>query len=392
MIMVGTLLAGIIARFVAMTIGYNFDFESYKIVGDIVTSAGNVYAETTRYNYGPVWFSILGVFREIGSWTANPDVVFRALIVGLLTCVDIAIAFLLKRKFGLWAFVLFFLNPISIVISGYHNQFDNLAVLIGLLALLVMPKPGAQDITKKHVYGVLLLGLSLMTKHIFFVIPLWLFIREKSLKVKLFVLLAPVAIFAISFIPFALSGGYEGILQNVFLYKSFANAPLLTALVSPGILAVVSPTIIFLVALIAVGFMTRRLPVFEAGLWYLLVLVAFAPAIANQYLAIAMPAVVSLGVIFFIPYVILAGMLLIVTSVNGLQLERFASLIPDRLLPYITEDAGNGQYKLIIASLFAGMVALALWKYRRSWIDHSVVGVKTAAAEQYASLRQFMKQ
>lgn len=360
------LAAGIIARFYVMTKGHNFDFESYKIIADIVGSGGNVYAETARYNYGPVWFTILGIFHAVGSAFSNPELVFRVLIVGLLTSVDIAIAFILKRQFGLMAFVLFFLNPISIIITGYHNQFDNLAILIGLLGLLVMPKPGAQSVTKRHVYSALLIGLSLMTKHIMFVIPLWLFIREKSLKVKLAVMAIPIAVFALGFLPF-LASGYEGILHNVFMYKSFANAPLLTALVSPEILAYINPMFLMIVALIVVGFMTRRLPALEAGLWYLLTLVIFAPAIANQYLAIVMAAVSAFGFVFFIPFVACATLLLSVTSVDGIHAVQYAKFIPEKLLPYITQDAALGQYRLIIVSLFVGAVLATIYRYRRHW-------------------------
>ena len=37
---------------------------------------------------------------------------------------------------GRTAAYLFFLNPISIIITGDHNQFDNLALLLGLLSTL----------------------------------------------------------------------------------------------------------------------------------------------------------------------------------------------------------------------------------------------------------------
>lgn len=52
---------GIMARFFVMQLGHNYDFESYMIVGDIVSKGGNVYAETYRYNYGFVFFFIQGL-------------------------------------------------------------------------------------------------------------------------------------------------------------------------------------------------------------------------------------------------------------------------------------------------------------------------------------------
>ena len=39
---------GIILRYVMMTLGHNYDFESYCIVGEIAGNFGNVYAGTNR--------------------------------------------------------------------------------------------------------------------------------------------------------------------------------------------------------------------------------------------------------------------------------------------------------------------------------------------------------
>jgi hypothetical protein len=381
---------GIVLRFFVMRRGYNFDFESYKIVGEIMSKEGNVYAETARYNYGPIWFSILGVFHAIAALFSHSEIVFRALIVGLLTLADASIAYMLYKKYGLKSCVIFFLNPVSIIITGYHNQFDNLAILIALLSLSMAPKPGFKHITRRHVYSALLLGLSLMTKHIFFVFPLWFFIREKSFKVKLFMSAIPVLIFASGFLPF-LGAGKEGIINNVFLYKSFANAPLLNALVSPSILNVVNPLVLLLGVLVVVGFMTRKLRTVDAGLWYLLTLVAFSPAIANQYLAIAMPAAAAFGALFFAPFIIFATLLVSVTSSDGLHVASLSHLIPARLLPYISPDGAQGQYKLIIATLFLGMIFLAVYLYRTNWYKSLWTSTVDAASEQLTSLRQLFK-
>ncbi|CAM8376021.1 hypothetical protein MCEMHM7_00896 [Candidatus Methylopumilus planktonicus] len=45
--------------------GYNWDVDSYRVVADIVARGGNVYQETGRYNYGPIWFYILHWLDQI---------------------------------------------------------------------------------------------------------------------------------------------------------------------------------------------------------------------------------------------------------------------------------------------------------------------------------------
>ncbi|MBQ6111682.1 MAG: hypothetical protein IJL01_04735, partial [Synergistaceae bacterium] len=63
-----SVLAGITLRFVLMTLGHNFDFESYCIVGKLAAHGKNIYANTGRYNYGPVWFTLLGILWNIASY------------------------------------------------------------------------------------------------------------------------------------------------------------------------------------------------------------------------------------------------------------------------------------------------------------------------------------
>ena len=54
---IGVLSIGIILRYIMMSIGYNYDFESYCIVGEIAGNFGNVYAQTDRYKYSPLFFA-----------------------------------------------------------------------------------------------------------------------------------------------------------------------------------------------------------------------------------------------------------------------------------------------------------------------------------------------
>ncbi len=100
---------GVLARFLAMKRGHNFDFDSWNIVGDIAKNGGNVYAETVRYNYGPVWYLLLGLFKGVAGLFSHPGL-FRYSMVGFLTLVDLGIWFMLKKYFGYVAAFLFFLS------------------------------------------------------------------------------------------------------------------------------------------------------------------------------------------------------------------------------------------------------------------------------------------
>ncbi len=119
-------LVGIFLRFFVMTKGHNFDFESYCIVGKIAGNFGNVYAETYRYNYGPIFFCVLGLLYRISAFTNNPTIIFRILIVSILTLADLGIMGFIAKKYSKKKALIFFLNPVSIIITGYHlfNYFE----------------------------------------------------------------------------------------------------------------------------------------------------------------------------------------------------------------------------------------------------------------------------
>lgn len=133
----GLLSLGIMLRYLVMSLGYNYDFTSYCIVGEISGNLRNVYAETTRYNYGPIFLCIQGVFYRISQ--IKPDnwmLIYRVMIVTVLTMADLGIAAFIANRHSYFKALVFFLNPVSIIITGFHNQFDNIAVMLALISTL----------------------------------------------------------------------------------------------------------------------------------------------------------------------------------------------------------------------------------------------------------------
>lgn len=290
--------AGVIIRYILMSLGHNFDFDSYCIVGELASAGKNIYANTTRYNYGPVWFTVLGLFWKAASYFEHSILLFRCLIVGTLTLTDFFLAKLICRIAGTFWGLIFFLNPISLIITGYHNQFDNLAVLIGVSAVLFI-KDSCSDskIKPADLYGTVLLSLSLITKHIMWAFPLWLLLNTKiNPRKKVLYAFVPPLLFLLSFTPYW-SEGVHGIISNVFLYKSFNNFPLF-ALRIINYLGVSIPLQeyiclpIFGLLMLAGALLFRRESIDNSFLLYTIALVCFSSAIANQYLAIPCMAVI----------------------------------------------------------------------------------------------------
>jgi hypothetical protein len=278
------ILLGLAARLAAATLGHNYDLDSWGIVAEVMRHGGNVYAETTRYNYGPVWFLIL---RGLDALAGSRPALFHFLIAGFLSLADVGICWLLCRRAGRLAGVLFFLNPVSIIITGFHCQFDNLAILLALISVLWLGDDFERPVDRRKLSALALLGLSLATKHLFFLFPFWLAVKQRGGWQKLVVLVVPAAVFLLAFAPYW-AGGRAGIMANVFGYHSAQNG-LFYRLVTPEFIQFVcDQNRLWYGLLILFAFVCRARNGFESLLIYSGALVAFAPSTSNQYLAIPM--------------------------------------------------------------------------------------------------------
>lgn len=282
------LFVGVAVRFWAAGWGYTYDMESYEIVAKIVLSGGNVYAETTRYNYGPAWFLLLSMLYHVAQWFSDPFMVFRYSIVALLSGVDIALFFFLKRQFSLIAGLLYFLNPISIVVTGFYSQFDAIPLLLGFYSMALYGKDGPLIRTKQKILGLFLLGLSLIFKHVFFIFPIWIAVRQRPFIDKIIALCLPVGIFFLSFLPF-IKDGFLGIVNNVFLYLSFHNSPLWHIFMPDSLKLYINEYVFFLLPLVAGAFIFRKKHAVDALMHYGMILVIFSLAISEQYFIYVLP-------------------------------------------------------------------------------------------------------
>lgn len=315
---------GTALRLVMPLRGHNFDMDSWRIIADIMNQGGNVYFETYRYKYGPIWFHILHALDALLPPSLQTVQALHYKIAFFLTLVDVGIALILFRSLGLLVATLFFLNPISIIITGYHGQFDNVAVLLGLLAVLFL-----KDLAnpKKCIAALILLGLSLSVKHILFIFPLWLAFKQPTWRAKCLTMFIPYGVFLIGFLPYWNGGqsmpvygndenglwgvvGQTGLVENVFLYQSFNNAPFWRALLPNVIFDYLSPTLLFIGTLILLGYWWRKKGAHETLNLYLIAVVAFSSAIANQYLTIPTAGIATQWNWFYASY----------TAISTLQL------------------------------------------------------------------------
>jgi len=217
------LFVGFALRLILVFSPTNFDFDSYKITANLIVG-GIPPWQSQRYNYGISWSLVLGCFYLVSS---GNDFIFRFAIIAFLSFADFAIYLILRRWFGYKPALIFFLNPISIIITGHYNQFDNLAIAVALIAIDFLVKFKELTRIKYLILCICFLTLSLTVKHTLVLFLLWFMFSNFSFRIKSALILVPYALFLLHFVPFMIRSQFDrdSILSAVFKYWSANNAP-----------------------------------------------------------------------------------------------------------------------------------------------------------------------
>lgn len=352
--LVAAVVLGVLARLTAALQGHNFDVDSYWIVAGHVLAGDNVYAATDRYNYGPTWAFVVAGLKLVADLTPDPFETFRLLVAGFLTAVDLAIAAMLRWRFGPLTAAGFMLVPVAALVTGYHSQFDNLAIGIGLGAMLLVERAkndAGRAAGRGWWTGLGLLGLSLATKHILLLLPVWLAMRQASPGRAGAVLLVPLSILVASFLPFV-PGGLDGIVSNVIGYRGLENPPFHTYLLPPLIQRLLSPVVLFGIAVLVIGWLMRRRSAVEQLLIYSVTIVVFAPAMGNQYLAIPVVATIVFVNVGYVAYLAVATIYML-GEYTTLGTGWLTDLLPRFL---VRTDTSELPFGYLVALLGIGLV------------------------------------
>ncbi len=282
--------------------GSNYDPDSFAIIADFFLDGKNLYAETGRYNYGPVWGYVVGALRYLQGILFDEIILqdFHLMLALFLSLVDIALGVVLWRLFSFKIGCVFLINPVSILLTGYHSQFENLALLPGIMACGLLTNSG-KDLNRRFLLGVLLLGISLSVKHFLFMLPVWfLFNSSLDFRQRIVACVGPFLIFGASFLPFVIGNpeAFEGVIQNVLKYSSnhlggfyprFVNLffPVKFFEKAFSILpAFAGFKFIWIVTLLGLGWLVKNKQPLESCLIYLIAVCVTSSALADQYLAI----------------------------------------------------------------------------------------------------------
>lgn len=207
---------------ISRTQGALYDVESFSIQAATVFEHSNVYTTTNRYPYPPVWIWIVAAMQWVSWQTHLPfsQVVKLPAMLGDLAIVGLLAQYAIQRLGYVWSALipaaLYALNPIVLLISAGHGQFDSLVLCFVLLAITV--RGVKQD---EHVgWAAAALGVAIALK------------GYPILVLPYFVLTAPtskrILTIGMAFVPLALGlllysalFGYSSIMvANILAYRS----------------------------------------------------------------------------------------------------------------------------------------------------------------------------
>jgi hypothetical protein len=259
----------------------NYDMHSCEMVTDIVTHGGNVYAQTERYNYSPIWFTILSFLKYVQ--IQLPSLPFHFVVRAFLCIVDlVTLVFLLliahHKKISLPKIaMLFYLSPVSFLLTGYHGQIENLAILMIIIGLFIYLK-----LSQKPIWGTAILWLfataGMVIKHnVFYELIICLNAAIKRYQIKFLLFLISVCFFLALFIPYW-NSGKEGIIRNVFMYSSGVGMYGITSLFNLPQLKY-----LFIIGLFVFPLFLKNRDIIQQCLLGMLFFLTFTSGIAIQY-------------------------------------------------------------------------------------------------------------
>lgn len=127
---------------ILLPVGANYDIESFQLVGNALLNGEEVYTSAARgrHPYLPLQMYAVGAATYLNLHTAVPFILWIKLPAVLADVLITLIVYSAVRRWlrndtaALYGALLYALNPIAVMVSAYHGQFDSVSVLLLLMA------------------------------------------------------------------------------------------------------------------------------------------------------------------------------------------------------------------------------------------------------------------
>lgn len=323
---------GLVLRFMIIILpAVNFDMSMFMTYADVFREGKrNIFMYNYSYNYSAAIFFLVGFFDTIFQFLKLPfyPPVHRTFI----TLIDLLTLFILikiAKKYNISekrTAVFYFLNPVSILLSGYHSHFDNIPVFFLLFGTWYY---FCSNLPYKKVMAWALISLGFIVKHIipFQVLLVYAFWYQRRYIYKAFILFGLTVIaFLATFIPFYTTDEAKFVINEyVFGYQGLATISGFTAIMyrlcpNCEFLEIKYYTLykyLFMGAgIIFALYLTQLKDVFRALLLSLIFFVAFTSGHAAQYFILPIAVGALYPSIWFVLYTLVTTLFLTIFQIE----------------------------------------------------------------------------
>lgn len=127
---------------ILLPVGAGYDIESFQLVGKALVNGEEVYTSAARgrHPYLPLQVYVIGAATYLDLVTPIPFILWIKLPAVLADVLITGVIFTVIRRVqdlvtpAIFGALLYALNPISVMVSAYHGQFDAISVLLLLMA------------------------------------------------------------------------------------------------------------------------------------------------------------------------------------------------------------------------------------------------------------------
>ena len=153
---------------------HNFDLSSYSKIGDLTLKGINIYPipALTNHPYLPFYLYLEALAVYLSRFNINLNFFLKFTNIFFDTAITYLVYIFTNKN--LKSSLIYALNPVTILVTSFHGQFDSMPIFFLLLSIFLMK-------TKRELFSIFVYSFSILTK----TWPLlFAFIFWKKLKIK----------------------------------------------------------------------------------------------------------------------------------------------------------------------------------------------------------------
>lgn len=278
------LLVGLILRLICLFMFRNinnYDLQSYLQVGELTLNKINIYPDIANLHhpYLPFFLYFEAFAFYLKKFTINPIIVIK-FVIAIFDLGNLYLVYLLSKKNLKTAFF-YAVNPVTILITTLHGQFDTIPLffLLGSLYLIIV---------RNDVFSVLMFSMAVIIKTwpLLFIISFY-----KRLKNKKLILLVPIfSVILVFFYTILFKSSFVSVLKTIAGYQGLWGIWGIWTLLGKWRLRWQKlSTLIFLVCFFVYSCFNKKRNVVKEILNLLLFFFIFTPNFSIQYFAWIIP-------------------------------------------------------------------------------------------------------